>query len=399
MKFNEKSNKNSINSNNKFDLIKNYTKFNNNFQNENSKININYNNDKNINKMNVDPRLELTLKYLDILSTLDIFVNNCISFNDLLLLSKKDLIELGFSLVERNRIFNFSQEYKNFGVKYNISEINDFFNKYENLNISLVTNNNYNKYNIKKKESNNENINHNFINNNYNNKLILEKNKISLNSEKLKDKTKSITNQNQKKNNIYLIHDKNNKYLINKNKLNISSNINQKYLNNNNNNINSSKLVRQNSKLSKNSSYSKSSKSRFVTIPKSFITGGSSGSIIQKYQNITDEIDNYFKKYNEYKEQKKNRMKKYELISASYKRKNNNYNYNNPVMNNNMIKNNKINDNFEGENINKNREDEINKKLSELQKRKKELKDKLNLVCERENKKLMIIKFLEEEDK
>ena len=92
-------------------------------------------------------------------------------------------------------------------------------------------------------------------------------------------------------------------------------------------------------------------------------------------------------------------MKKYELISASYKRKNNNYNYNNPVMNNNMIKNNKINDNFEGEKINKNREDEINKKLSELQKRKKELKDKLNLVCERENKKLMIIKFLEEEDK
>ena len=64
-----------------------------------------------------------------------------------------------------------------------------------------------------------------------------------------------------------------------------------------------------------------------------------------------------------------------------------------------MIKNNKVKDNFEGENINKNREDEINKKLSELQKRKKELKDKLNLVCERENKKLMIIKFLEEEDK
>ena len=180
---------------------------------------------------------------------------------------------------------------------------------------------------------------------------------------------------------------------------NYQDSMNSNQINNKNNLLNSSKLVRQNSKLSKNSSYSKSSKSRFVTIPKSFITGGSSGSIIQKYQNITDEIDNYFKKYNEYKEQKKNRMKKYELISASYKRKNNNYNYNNPVMNNNMIKNNKINDNFEGENINKNREDEINKKLSELQKRKKELKDKLNLVCERENKKLMIIKFLEEEDK
>ena len=190
------------------------------------------------------------------------------------------------------------------------------------------------------------------------------------------------------KNNIYQSRD-----------TNYQDSMNTNQINNKNNFLNSSKLVRQNSKLSKNSSYSKSSKSRFVTIPKSFVTGGSSGSIIQKYQNITDEIDNYFKKYNEYKAQKKNRMKKYELISASYKRKYNNYNYNNPIMNNNMVKNNKVNDNLEGENINKNREDEINRKLSELQKRKKELKDKLNLVCERENKKLMIIKFLEEEDK
>jgi len=422
MKLDEKTNKNSITSNNKFDLKKNYPNFNHIIQSENSKININYINDKNINKMNVDPRLELTLKYLDILSTLDIFINNCISFNDLLLLSKKDLIELGFSLVERNRIFNFSQEYKTFGVKYNISEINDFFSKYENLNIRLVTNNNnYNKYNIKKKENNNENINHNFINNNFNNKLLLEKNKISLNSEKLEDKTKTIINQKEKQNNIYLNHKDNNKYIINKNKLNISSNTKQKSLHNNiihqsretnnqesmntnqnnnkNNLLNSSKLIRQNSKVSKNSSYSKSSKSRYVTIAKNLgpATGGSGGSIIQKYQSITDEIDNYFKKYNEYKEQKKNRMKKYEIISTSYKRKNNGYN--NPTMNDIMIKNNRTNDNLEGENINKNREDEINKKLSELQKRKKELKEKLNLVCERENKKLMIIKFLEEEDK
>ena len=419
MKVDENYNKNSTNINSKFDLPKNYININHSIQNENSKINNNYIGNNKIDTMNIDPRLELTLKYLDITSTLEIFINNCISFNDLLLLSKKDLIELGFSLVERNRIFNFAQEYKTFGVKYNISEINDFFHKYENLNIRLVTNNNYyNKYKIKAKETNNENINLNFINNN-NNKLLLEKNKIIQKSDRLRDKTKAIINKQQ--NNISLNHDDSNKYINTKNKLNTSTNIKQKNMNNNNihqsrdtnyqdsmntnqiNNINnllnSSKLVRQNSKISKNSSYTKSSKSRFVTIPKFFGpggVGGGSGSIIQKYQNITDEIDNYFKKYNEYKEQKKNRMKKYEIIATSNKRKN--YNYNNHI-NNMMVKNEKIKDNFGGENINKNREDEINKKLSELQKRKKELKDKLNLVCERENKKLMIIKFLEEEDK
>ena len=166
MKLNEKSIKNESNTNNKIDFSKNYRNINhnnNNNQNIDLKLVNNYNNDNN-SKMNIDPRLELTLKYLDILHTLQIFVNNYISFNDLLLLSKKDLIDLGFSLVERNRIFTFSQEYKNFGVKYNISEINDFFNKYENLNIRLVTNNNCNKYNNQTKENINENINYNFNN-------------------------------------------------------------------------------------------------------------------------------------------------------------------------------------------------------------------------------------------
>ena len=145
MKLNEKSIKNDSNINNKFDFSSNFTMTSNkNDENQNEKFFSNYDSDNNNNNINVDPRLELTLKYLDIMHTLGIFINNYISFNDLLLLSKKDLIELGFSLVERNRIFNFAQEYKNFGVKYNISEINEFFNKYENLNISLVTNNKYN---------------------------------------------------------------------------------------------------------------------------------------------------------------------------------------------------------------------------------------------------------------
>ena len=420
MKLNEKSIKNESNINNKIDFSKNYTNINhNNNQNIDLKIVNNYNND-NKNKINIDPRLELTLKYLDIMHTLQIFVNNYISFNDLLLLSKKDLIDLGFSLVERNRIFTFSQEYKNFGVKFNISEINDFFNKYENLNIRLVTNNNCNKYNNQTKENINENINYNFNNNiknnkikiyNNNNDLLLKKDFITKSSEKKKSQTKKIIKKPQS---IPQSNNTNNNYISNKNKTNIPSknnkpkdlnnifpsqdsnyqdtiNTNQNNLNNNNNIQNSSKLIRQNSKISKNSSYSKSSKSRLVTVSKIF--GGNNGSIIQNYQNISEEIDNYFRRYNDYKEQKNNRMKKYEIINTSNKRKN--YNINNNI----IVKEKKIEGNYGEENMIKNREDEITKKLMELQKKKNELKEKLKSISESENKKLMIIKYLEEEDK
>jgi len=416
MKLNEKSIKNESNINNKIDFSKNYTNINhNNNQNTDVKLVNNFNEDNN-SKINIDPRLELTLKYLDIMHTLHIFVNNYISFNDLLLLSKNDLIELGFSLVERNRIFTFSQEYKNFGVKFNISEINDFFNKYENLNIRSVTNNNCNRYNNRTKENINENINYNFNNNNKNNKitynnhndLLLEKDYTNKSSEKKKSHTKKII---QKQNNISSNNNANDKYISKKNQTSKNNkpkdlnnifpsqysnyqdtiNTNQNYLINNNNIQNSSNLIRQNSKVSKNSSYSKSSKSRLVTISKIF--GGNNGSIIQIYQNISEEIDNYFRKYNDYKEQKKNRMKKYEIINTSNKRKN--YNINNNI----IVKDKKIDENYEKENISKNREDEINRKLMELQKKKNELKEKLKSISESENKKLMIIKYLEEEDK
>ena len=416
MKLNERSIKNEPNINNKIDFSKNYTNINhNNNQNTDVKLVNNFSEDNN-SKINIDPRLELTLKYLDIMHTLHIFVNNYISFNDLLLLSKNDLIELGFSLVERNRIFTFSQEYKNFGVKFNISEINDFFNKYENLNIRLVTNNNCNRYNNRTKENINENINYNYNNNNKNNKitynnhndLLLEKDYINKSSEKKKSQTKKII---QKQNNISSNNNTNDKYISKKNQTSKNNkpkdlnnifpsqdsnyqdtiNTNQNNLFNNNNIQNSSNLIRQNSKVSKNSSYSKSSKSRLVTVSKIF--GGNNGSIIQNYQNISEEIDNYFRKYNDYKEQKKNRMKKYEIINTSNKRKN--YNINNNI----IVKDKKMDENYEKENISKNREDEINRKLMELKKKKNELKEKLKSISESENKKLMIIKYLEEEDK
>ena len=359
----------------------------------------------NNNQKNIDPRLELTLKYLDIYYTLDIFINNNISFNDILLLSKKDLIELGFTLVERNRIFNFSQEYKNYGVNYNISEINNFFKEFQNLNIRLNTNNNnnYNKYDIQKKENINGNINLNAINktnsnnNGYHKSLLLSTKPIIKNNEK--NKEIAIKNNSTKKR-INISSKNTNKKNTNLNYLsqetNFQDSINTYQNNNINNNQNTSKLIRQNSRVSKNSNYSKSNKSKLVNTSKIYGggVGSSSGSIVQKYQNLSEEIDNYFKKYNENKETKKNRMKKYEIISSSYKRKKNNSFYNND---NNDINTN--NNNYGENDVNdEKKEEEINLKLKELQRRKKELKDKLNTICEKENKKLMIIQYLEEED-
>ena len=409
MKINEPI-KNDSNINKKFDFSNIQTKNNQNNNQNPNKNNSNNTNSNINNNMKIDPRLELTLKYLDIMETLPIFKNNFISFNDLLLLSKKDLNDLGCSLVQRNRIFTFSQEYKNFGVKYNLPEIHDFFNKYENMNIRLSTNSNYSKYSVKKKENINENIDYNLINNKninnnfcYNNDLILKQKQSNKKSDIKKDLKKNISikrNNNNFSNN-------NNNYISSKNKTNkpLQNLINnypsqetnyQDSINTNQNNnilLNSSKLIRQNSKISKNSNHSKSSKSRLVTVSKIVTSGTGSGALIQKYQNISEEIDNYFKKYNDYKEQKKNRMKRYEIIDTSNKRKNNNK----QIYNNNIVKEKELEENNIEENISKNREDEIKRQLMELEKRKKALKEKLNIICERENKQLMIIKYLEEE--
>ena len=436
MKLNDNfSNKNEFIYLNKFDFSKNDS-FGLPIQNKNSKTIKEYNN--NINESGVDPRLELTLNYLDIISTLPTFITNNIFFNDLLLLSKNDLIELGFSLVERNRILYFSQEFKKFGKKYNIQEINNFFDEFQNLNMRLITINN----NLKSFPSNEENeVNNNFMNAD-NNKNINYNDRINYdmpntNSLYIEDKKYQINNKNQNniinndfypKSNLFLkcynnkpnnINKKNN--LKNKNlkqeqkyQESLNSNINHN-INNFNNNYQeeeSSKLIRQNSKASKTSSYSKNSKSRLVTISKNFLPPStSSDTIVQKYQNLAEEIDNYFKKYNDYKENKKNKKKKYQIITSSNHSKkkynpifiNNSKNNYDKKKNSNNLSNVNNESNFNNNNIENNFEQNINnellqQKLKELQQKKKELKEKLNIVCDKENRKKIIIKYLEEEE-
>ena len=455
MKINDNlTNKNDFNYIDKFDFSKNDS-FGMPIQNKNTKNIKDHQNTNIINQIN-DPRLELTLKYLDINSTLPTFITNNISFNDLLLLSKNDLVELGFSLVERNRILHFSQEFKNFGKKYNIEEINKFFDIFHNLNMRLIAINNNNN-NIETFLPTNEinNINNYYNNENNYNFSNYDKNNNNLgisNSDSLylDDKTyqnnnniniisgNNINNKNnmQLNKNIYNYNPNNNDIKLvnnfvssnnikNKNKnvkseqqfkdlLSPNINHNNNYSNYFQENNNSSKLIRQNSKASKNSSYSKNSKSRLVTISKSFIPSNTnSESVVQKYQNLSEEIDNYFKKYNDYKENKKNKMKKYQIITSSnHSKKNfqiypNNKNYNDKKNNNknknyinniNNYNNNNNNIDYNENNIDNKLNNELSQKLQELKNKKQKLKEKLNTVCDKENKKKMIIKYLEEEE-
>ena len=80
-----------------------------------------------------DPRLDLLLKVMALENLTHIFSSNNITFNDLLLLSKEDLLEMGITLVPRNRILNFSLNYQNSARDFTYEELLDFFSKNKNF--------------------------------------------------------------------------------------------------------------------------------------------------------------------------------------------------------------------------------------------------------------------------
>ena len=138
-----------------------------------------------------DDRLTYTLITLDLGNLIHIFEDNNISFVDMLLLSKDDLIELQLEIFQRNRILNFSKLFTKYAKNYSIREISDFFtfNKQFIFNSSIydkvftnnmniyqndMSNNNFNidnNYDIMNPDINNinsnQNLNENMNNNNY----------------------------------------------------------------------------------------------------------------------------------------------------------------------------------------------------------------------------------------
>ena len=77
-----------------------------------------------------DDRLTYTLITLDLGNLIHIFEDNNISFVDMLLLTKEDLIELQLEIFQRNRILNFSRLFTKYAKNYSIQEISVFSVKF-----------------------------------------------------------------------------------------------------------------------------------------------------------------------------------------------------------------------------------------------------------------------------
>ena len=144
-----------------------------------------------------DDRLTYTLITLDLGNLIHIFEDNSISFVDMLLLTKEDLIELQLEIFQRNRILNFSKLFTKYAKNYSIQEISDFFtfNKqfifnsiiYDKVSSSNINNefqnemnnpgvNNENNHNMAFEENNNDNPEVNYINTEPNSKVNINNN-------------------------------------------------------------------------------------------------------------------------------------------------------------------------------------------------------------------------------
>ena len=115
-----------------------------------------------------DDRLTYTLITLDLGNLIHIFEDNNISFVDMLLLTKEDLIELQLEIFQRNRILNFSKLFTKYAKNYSIQEISDFFtfNKqfiFNSIIYDKVSSSNIN--NEFQNEMSNTNINNDNMNN------------------------------------------------------------------------------------------------------------------------------------------------------------------------------------------------------------------------------------------
>jgi hypothetical protein len=383
-----------LNNNDNQKNINNYISQNN-INNENNKLNYNNYNNNNYNNLiqeennNNEQKLNLVLIYLDISNLLPIFKNNNISFNDIFLLSKSDLIELGLTMMQRNRILKFIELFQNNAIDYSIEEINNFFQKNKNLNIRNIQNiNNYNfTFNI---GHYNNNRNKNFYNTyDENNDLLNKKNIFS--DENYEKQLKL----NNKYNNIKLDLKENNKRMNqnyntdNKDNNNLQQNDNDE---NNNNKLNSDLI---NNINNKNKIKSKNKISNSMS------------NIFKNYQLLNKEIGIYMEKYYKQKENENNHALKYKCILNNCERIHNSHKSTNHKGNNNNNNNNNNNkkhmthsdSNYSiGNKISKNIKIENIKRLNELNKKKEELQKSLHSYTNSINERRKLLQYLEEDD-
>ena len=94
---------------------------------------INYNNNDNNNED--DYKLIYMLKNLNLSFLIDSFKVNYVSFNDLFLLTREDLVEMKIPVGPRNKIIHFIQEYKKYMKSFEFNDLSNFLNFYKTNNL------------------------------------------------------------------------------------------------------------------------------------------------------------------------------------------------------------------------------------------------------------------------
>ena len=196
-------------------------------------ININYSNNK------CDKKMIYILSSLNLDNLIDVFNSNYIGFNDLLLLTKKDLIELKIPIGQRNRFMHFFDKFKNDSQNYDFNEIKNYLDFYKKMYINNLF--------IEKNKFNNINTLPNFKSNN------------SFRNNIMKGNT-------TKEENLFLINNKENE-----SKLKIDHNTYEKQKTNDNNSLcQANSYFRNNisqiNKYSNNNSNKNSSKKEYINI-------------------------------------------------------------------------------------------------------------------------------------
>ena len=310
IKVHKRSSTNYINNNYYNKFVQNINNINNNEDN-NSK-----NNKKECNEC--DEKVAYVLKVLELESIIDKFSSNFISFNDLFLLRRQDLLEMKVPIGKRNRLLHFLEKYKNIAINYDFNEVKNYLYKYKNLyknnlfidkdvipNINTISSN---KTNIKI----DDNINNNDLSTSKRNNIIIN------------DNLKSILQLENKS--IHINKDELNKLLNNKSELSEK-----------NKNITIFSSI-SNSKRSiddlnfKDSFQDKSTLIKGIINPKNYSTITtnnieenetantnennivSSSHFYQKCNTLLNEIDNFNTLYNQLKQKSQDRNKKLYML-------------------------------------------------------------------------------------
>ena len=159
-------------------IIYNHNKHNN---LNNKKENIQLNDIKNIKE---DKNILYLLTNLNMENLYNVFISNCISFNDLFLLSKGDFSEMKIPIGPRNRILHFIYEYKKIGKNFDFQELSNFLNHYKKMIKKPLINDdmNINELFISTNNINNGSFNcfnrpiiNNFVNNQNNQEIKAQK--------------------------------------------------------------------------------------------------------------------------------------------------------------------------------------------------------------------------------